>query len=207
MTETAKVIRVLTDAEVDLGCRLLEGDEEVLRDILKEYAPVVGRVIQGRFPSFREQDVQDILSIALDRLWQTRTSYDDRKSSLKSWFCLIAASVAKDVLKSGWYRARSLEVSTGQEVFEQCLAVGDTSDASPPTPQRAKLACDLKEILDRLPDYHYRIMLAWAEAGDGVWTTDLAQERDVPAATIRVTRLRVLEKIKTELRRRGHSIP
>ncbi len=207
MAEMRKVANVPTDVEIELGCRLLDGDQTVLTDILIKYGPAIACVIHPRFPSFREQDVEDVLAIALDRLWKRRATYDDRRSPLRRWFCLIATSVAKDVLKAGWHKARKLEVSTDTEVIEQYLAVGDRPDATSPTLEQAKRERDLSEILRKLPDEQRRIILAWAECDEGAWTTDLAQELEKPAATVRAIRLRVLESVKNELRKRGHSVP
>jgi DNA-directed RNA polymerase specialized sigma24 family protein len=67
---------------------------------------------------------------------------------------------------------------------------------------------DLREILADLPEVQRRIILADALARDRVAASEyLAAELEIPAASVPVYRKRALDRIRKELRRRGHEIP
>lgn len=93
--------------------RLVAGDEAALEEILRAHGPVI-RVVLGRKYQgvLQAADVEDVLSVALYRVWKNRTRYDDAKGALRTWFFRIADNAARDVLKHGWFKARRMEVGT-----------------------------------------------------------------------------------------------
>ena len=199
----------------DLGERLLAADEETLAEILRLYGPSVGAVLCARFHGvLNASDIDDVLSIALFRLWQARENYDARKSSLRVWFLRIAENAARDVLKFGWYKARRREVSTdpprlAEHADARKNGRADHSSESLKTnlldhPSHS----DLREILADLPETQRRILLADALSRDRVASSEfLAAELDIPATSVPVYRKRAIEKVRKALRRRGHDVP
>ena len=195
----------------DLGERLRAADEQTLAEILRLYGPLVKAILHSRFQgTFNASDVDDVLSIALFRLWQAREQYDGMKSSLRVWFLRIAENAARDVLKLGWHKAKRKEVSTepprlAEHPDPRKNGRGETPDSNLLThPEHG----DLREILADLPEQQRRILLADALARDRVASSEyLALELNLPAASIPVYRKRALEKIRKELRRRGHDVP
>jgi RNA polymerase sigma factor (sigma-70 family) len=154
-------------------------------------------------------------------MWQYRARYDSSRASLRVWFYRIAENVARDVLRHGWQKARQLEV-----VFEplalamvidhrtlETESVEDPPDEDSPSDKVATdnnteitrpISGDLVEILKLLPEAQRRILLADAESTDGkVASQALASELGIPASTIRVYRRRALEKVRSEMDRRG----
>ena len=151
-----------------------------------------------RLGLLRYEDIEDVVSIALWRLWDARTSYDDTKQSLRVWFYSIAENVAKDVLKHGWHKARRIERNPGQEWLEQ------TQDHTRPVPaspkgkksgKEKKKATDLDDVLSQLPEAQHKIVMADSASRDGNASNEfLADELGIPAAHVRVYRgLRVRE--------------
>lgn len=199
----------------DLGERLRAADEQTLSEILRLYGPLSRAILRSRFRGvLNASDIDDVLSIALFRLWQARETYDSMKSSLRVWFLRIAENAARDVLKFGWYQARRKEVSTDPPRLAEYRdhRPDDRSDhfvVSAPTnlldqPQHS----DLREILADLPETQRRIILADALARDRVAASAyLAEDLGIPAASVPVYRKRALEKIRKELRHRGHEVP
>src|SRR4051794_27404104 len=106
-----------------LGIALLEDDESALEDILRLYGPDVTKVLHAKYTLRRGvltlEDIEDVVIIALHRLWEARASYDDRKQTLRAWFFCIADNAAKDVKKLGWDKARKLEWRPGKDWLEQ----------------------------------------------------------------------------------------
>jgi RNA polymerase sigma factor (sigma-70 family) len=155
-------------------------------------------------------DIDDVLSMALFRLWQAREHYDERKSSLRVWFLRIAENAALDVLKFGWHKARRKELSLEPPRLADYADPRKNGHAEAPEtgmlehPEHS----DLREILADLPDRQRRIILADALSRDRVASSEyLAAELDIPASSVPVYRKRAIEKIRKELRRRGHDVP
>jgi DNA-directed RNA polymerase specialized sigma24 family protein len=122
----------------------------------------------------------------------------------------IAENAARDVLKFGWHKARRKEVST--EPFRLAEHADPRKNGRTQTPDSRMLEhprhSDLREILADLPEVQRRIILADALARDRVAASEyLAAELEIPAASVPVYRKRAMDKIRKELRRRGHEIP
>jgi RNA polymerase sigma factor (sigma-70 family) len=195
----------------DLGERLRAADEQTLAEILRLYGPFVIAVLRTRFHGVLcASDIDDILSIALFRLWQARENYDGMRSSLRVWFLRIAENAARDVLKFGWHKARRKEVSTepprlAEYADPQRNGRAETRDNG--LLERPEQS-DLREILADLPEAQRKIILADAQSRDRVASSEyLAAELEIPAASVPVYRKRALDKIRKELRRRGYDIP
>ncbi len=202
--------------QADLGQRLLENDEQVLDEILRTFGPMIFRILSQRYCGvLRETDVEDAMSIGLFRLWKNRTRFDASRASLKVWFFRITENAAKDALKHGWQKARMMEVggtagllgiadgSDNGHAERGDRIVTDTTRASPTNVQ-----LDLREVVADLSEKQRYIVMADAAAKDGVASSQLlGDELGVPASTVRVYRKRAMDRIKTELARRGHDVP
>jgi RNA polymerase sigma factor (sigma-70 family) len=210
-------------SQSDIGQRLISGDEDALEAVLRAHGPPVKALLRRKFfGPLTESDFEDVLAVALFRMWQYRARYDSKRASLQVWFYRIAENVARDVLRHGWQKARQLEVA-----FEPLAlsAVVDhrTTNSSADTstfPNRPTnetdskdddkrfdnrpIGKDLLEVLKLLPETQRKILLADAESTDGkVASQALASELGIPASTIRVYRRRALEKVRSEMDRRG----
>jgi len=205
-----------TTEQADLGQRLLDDDEQVLDDVLRAFGPMVLLVLTRRYENvLKEQDIEDVVSIGLFRLWKSRERFDYRKASLKVWFFRIVENAARDVLKHGWHKARQLEVGADTEL----LGIADVGrnghiddqgelltagNCAPPT----NVQSDLREIVADLPDRQRFIVMADAAARDGVAASQrLGEELGIPASSVRVYRKRAMDRIKSELTNRGHDVP
>lgn len=203
------------DQNTRLALSLLEGDEDALAEILRCYAPAIIEALQARFVKrmhlLRYEDIEDVVSIALRRLWDARADYDDRKQSIRVWFYCIAENVAKDVLKHGWYKARRLERNPGQEWLVEkqdrpCSAQVPAEDGGKKKVSRE--AADLEAILNKLSDEQRRIVMADAATRDGTASNEfLSDELGIPAAHVRVYRGRAYATLRREMKRLGHDIP
>lgn len=210
-------------SQPDIGQRLISGDETALEAALRAHGPPVKALLRRKFfGPLTESDFEDVLAVALYRMWQYRTRYDSSRASLRVWFYRIAENVARDVLRHGWQKARQLEVAFEPLALSAVVDHRTTShfadtNASPNQPTseiesedhdenlgNRPIGEDLLEVLKLLPEAQRRILLADAESTDGkVASQDLASELGIPASTIRVYRRRALEKVRSEMDRRG----
>ncbi|MDG1897313.1 MAG: sigma-70 family RNA polymerase sigma factor [Fuerstiella sp.] len=209
-----------TTEQADLAQRLLEDDEQALEDVPRLFGPPVLIVLARRYQSvLRETDIEDVISIGLYRLWTNRARFGRRKASLKVWFFRIVENAALDVLRHGWHKARLLEVdsdsallgatdasSNGHGKDDGKQSGAELSASSTPAPTNLQL--DLREIVSELPDRQRHIVMADAAAREGVASSNLlGDELGVPGSTVRVYRKRAMDKIRSELTRRGHDVP
>ena len=207
-------------SQLDLGQRLISGDESALEVALRTHGPPVKALLRRKFfGPLTDTDFEDVLAVALFRMWQYRARYDSSRASLRVWFYRIAENVTRDVLKHGWQKARQLEVAFEPLALSAVIdhRTSDTDEESAEKSSQPESSArnsnreaphpfgdDLLEILKLLPDAQRRILLADAESTDGkVASQALASELGIPAATIRVYRRRALEKVRSEMDRRG----
>lgn len=185
----------------ELADRLQESDPSALEDVLRHLGTAVLILLRRRFQEvLREEDLEDVLSIGLFRLWTSRDRFDPDKASLRVWFYRICENAARDVLKYGWQKARTLEIQSQVLVIDHCRP-----SESECVVTRTALQHDLREILAELPETQRTILLADAEARDTVaCSLRLGQDLGLPASTIRVYRKRALDHVRREMASRGH---
>jgi RNA polymerase sigma-70 factor (ECF subfamily) len=189
-----------------LAARLRQGDENALEGLLRAHGPPVHRVLCRKYAlALREADIDDVLAIALYRVWQARRRYDAAKGSLRVWFFRIAENAARDVLRHGWHKARRLEV-TEQRISLASLAEPQTNGkpAANSSPRSNELKAALREVVAALPEAQRKIIAADALCREGVASSQyLAEELQLSETSIRVYRKRALDAIRAELVHRG----
>jgi RNA polymerase sigma-70 factor (ECF subfamily) len=177
----------------ELTRRLLGGDSQVLGDVLRLLGPRIERTIRSRLGNaLADADYDDILSIALFRLWQRRPRFDPSQARLDRWFYVLARNAALDLLR---HRKRRQEES-----------LGDNADAIPARDltttgtRHEQLRVDLSRALEQVSDTDKRILFS------GLPEAELSRELGLRPGTIRVRRLRTKLKLKVSLRKMGHVI-
>lgn len=196
--------RQTTSDEAQLAHRLRRGDQTALADVLRLWGGTVKGVLLRKYRgAVCESDLEDVLSMALYRLWQARKRFDSDKGSLRTWFFRIAENGLRDVLRFGWHKARKLE--TAVPVDQLAGRQPDASDGEAAAIDD-DLRLALREALENLSEPQRRIVVADAFSGNGsIASADLAAELGLSAATIRVYRKRALETLRNELTKRGFS--
>lgn len=176
-----------------LAVRLAGGEADALAGVLRLVGHKIAAGLMRRHPLLSPEDIEDILSIASQRLWESRTQYDPARGSLAAWFFIIADNAAKDFAKK---EARRLEKPAELAYFpmpKSATAEEPESDAQQ----------GLHDILVALPALDHRIIWAYAEAGgDGPWATDLSRELGIRPGTLRVRCRRIKERIKKAMHAR-----
>lgn len=194
----------------DLEEKLRAGDEAVLEAILRTHGPPILALLKQRFVGrLTTTDFEDVLAVALFRIWQNRIRFDPMLASLRVWFFRIAENTARDVLKHGWHKARQLERTVEPMFLEtaidhRSMPESTSFDSGIKGSLPLRVSTDqLRELLAMLPDSQRHIILADANSPGGtVASRDLAQELGIPQATVRVYRRRALERLRHEIERR-----
>jgi RNA polymerase sigma factor (sigma-70 family) len=169
--------------------KLARGEADALAPILRSVGPKIAAGLMRRHPHLSPEDIEDILSVASQRLWESRTQYDATRGSLAAWFFIIADNAAKDLVKK---EARRLERPADLEQFAMPASAAAEEPASD---SEAQLG--LHAILSALPAVDHCIIRAFAEAGGtGPWAADLSRELGIRPGTLRVRCRRIKERIK-----------
>ena len=196
--------------DAEIAQRLLDNDQSCLSDILRSFGAGILGLLRRRFrDALREEDLEDVLSIGLFRLWNNRDRYDRERASLRVWWFRICENAARDVLRMGWQKTRARELNSEAALLglsEQAVSKPDGSDEY--LFQRSAPAAvnhDLKDVLSELPDVQRAILLADAATRDGVACSQrLSDELGLPASTVRVYRKRAMDRVRREMVARGH---
>jgi len=91
------------------------GDRTAYRDLLREVAPLVRRVVRGRFPFLSAHDSEDLVQDVLLSLHQVRATYDSTRPFLP-WLMAIARNRSADAARR--YARRSANEVTVEEYPE-----------------------------------------------------------------------------------------
>ena len=196
--------------DAEIAQRLLDHDQSCLSDILRSFGAGILGLLRRRFrDALREEDLEDVLSIGLFRLWNNRQRYQRDRASLRVWLFRICENAARDVLRMGWQKTRARELNSEAALLglsEQAVSKPDGSDEY--LFQRSAPAAvnhDLKDVLSELPDVQRAILLADAATRDGVACSQrLSDELGLPASTVRVYRKRAMDRVRREMVARGH---
>jgi RNA polymerase sigma factor (sigma-70 family) len=203
-----------------IALKVFYNDETALSDILNHYAPSIMGVLINKYKGqFNEQDIEDIVSIAIEKFWDNRKSYDDKKGTIKAFLYVIAHNTAKDILKLGWHQAKEKEVVIEKKDLEQSFKeyleqsfiderhlnqIDSGNDNNELSDQMIKA---IHQVLDELPDIQKKILLSDAMAGDEVSSPELGKRLGgIPANTIRVYRNRAKNAFRQGMIKYGFNI-
>lgn len=192
----------------------MDDDESALTEILTLFGSSVIGLLVAKYSSFNREDAEDVLSIAISKLWERRHQYDEADGKLRSYLFKIADNAAKDVFKSGWSKAKLLPVDFGDDNRVDLVA-----EEIPPTDEtkrqrkdrekrRAKELADLNAVIDGLPDKERRVILSDAQAKDRVSdSAKLADELGIAIGSVRGYRSRALKTIRAKMMELGYKLP
>ena len=195
--------------QLELSQRLLNSEEQVLEEILRILGPPISIVLSRRYHELlSEADIEDALSMGLYRLWNSRQTYDPDRASLKLWFFRIVENAIRDVLRLGWHRARSMEIGWESTALAQAARAPRNGESNLPAKAPSAKQLQLREIVESLPETQRTIILADSASPEGTASSQrLAEELSVSASSVRVYRKRAMDRIRSEMRQRGHEVP
>ena len=158
-------------------------DEHDLEELLIEHGPVVTSALERRYLGLLgRQDLEDVLTIALGRIWKAREQIGGVRS-MRAWFLRIADNAAKDTLRLGWQKARRLEVELQ---FENGDAPASPTPVSSAPSQKA---AEVRAIVEALPQIQRKIVWSDALCPHGPVPADqLGRELGISPGNVRVYR-------------------
>jgi len=181
------------DEFADAHARLIRGDDELFKELLLFLGQRAAEV-RKRY-SLGVHDMDDIVAIAVSRIWLSRRTFDPAKGTLAQWAYVILRRAALDYLRKRRRR----------------VPLGDLASAPAPHLESARedarasaAVLAIRQIMQRLSQMDRAILNAYAANKGGSWATDLARELHASPGALRVRRYRLTQRIKAEMLRRGH---
>jgi DNA-directed RNA polymerase specialized sigma24 family protein len=177
------------DPAAGLGCRLVRGNSDVLADLIPFLAGRTTRLrLAGRF-GLDLSELDDIVAVALYKVWSNRALYDPDRGAFGTWCDVILKRSTIDFVRK---RARQLP---GRSAPLPAFTAAPPS--APPTDR--PVGDPLRSLLDALTPTDRRILEAAGDDPDGNWAARLAPELGRTAVAVRVRRLRIVQRIRAEL--------
>lgn len=184
----------------ELIARLKAGDSSALEQVLHGFGPEVLNRLQGGWKGrVCDADLEDALSRAVLRLWQSRREYDPQKSSLSNWLYLLARNALIDLFR---VRQRDRLLFMDEVVLSALQQdVRYSSEVRSETEEsRSAVARQLETILAAMSPRDRDIVLTWGrDRESGEWATSLAQRYEMTNNAVRVRLIRLRERIRSEL--------
>lgn len=181
---------------------LLNGNPDALKLLLKKFGPHVRLLLIRKCKGvLRPGEIEDVLMIAVEKIWSARTDFDPKKGSVVAWYRQIALNAAADLTRCNWCRQRQREREWEASDLDLLPAARpQTSPAATEESGQLTWLRKLQAALRRLPALYRRILMADACSSTGkLGSGELAERNGVAPSTIRSSRHRALVRLRNEL--------
>lgn len=192
----------------------MDDDESALADILAQYGASIIGFLVAKYDDFDHAEAEDVLSIAIRKLWKRRHQYKEEDGKLRPYLFKIADNTAKDIFKTGWKQAQQLPADFGEDnnldLFAEKLPRADETkrQRKDREKKRAREITDLKAIIDQLPKKEQRIVWSDAHAKDRVSdSAKLADELGIAVGSVRGYRSRAWKTVRIKMKELGYELP
>lgn len=181
-----------------LAVELARDNPDALGDMLTELGPGLTSMLRRRYADIlSEEDLEDVLSQTLLRVWLHRKDYRPDRASFPVWCFVIAKNAALDLI-----REKARRNSVLPQLWTELHATSNEtlSRVMPPHPALA----DVQRLLKTFSPLDRRLLLASVDR-EGAWAAELASEFGVSANALRQRRFRAMARLRRALAQLGHS--
>lgn len=175
--------------------------------IAKYAGPIVVRMLSPRWNHVVRNcglELENVFADALARLWQYRKGYDPSHASITAYLYAIARHIIVDRLVES---RKASEAALASQSSENSIDFDNREAEASTSAGESPVLSDLEKILAKWPALDRELILAWASEDDPQWATSFAKTNKWSANRVRVRRLRLLRKLRSELANYGHSLP
>jgi RNA polymerase sigma factor (sigma-70 family) len=178
----------LTDREI--AKRLRSEDPHVLVDILRHYSGALHRRLRFRYPTV---DVDDVVAVAIWKVWEQRHRYDPERGSFQPWFFRICQNAAIDMLRNQGLDALAYRDQKAPAPHELKAYLREhDSDVNPTITATLQ---HLQSELEGMSERDRQIVLN-DPASDGL----LAEKLGMTPGHVKVRRTRLVQRLRKDLR-------
>lgn len=183
----------------DLALRILCGDREALREVLKRHLePVRDLLVETYHTTVQRADIDEAIWRAVDKMWNTAGSYDKSRGTLRAWFYTMAQSAVIDVFRrERRHRRKYPLLDEWDDVVEPC----DPDPDEPLSKEEQQEIKDLNYLVEhKLKGLQQAIIKADLAVGGTADAGALAEMFNTTKDSIYVSRHKARENIRTEMR-------
>lgn len=190
-----------------LVIRMMDGDEEALREFLRDNLQPVRDVLRSTYGStVQSNEIDEAINLAALKLWESASDYDTSKGTLRAWF--YAQSAVIDILRrEKRYRTRNRPYGPEHEGRDN---PPHSADDEPLTKDEQRRARDLDYVIEKkLVGLQQAIIKADLAAGGLADAGRLAEIYETTKESIYVSRHKAHKKIESEMlmrEKRGESL-
>ena len=179
-----------------IAVELARDNQDALAAVLRELGPaLVGKLKQKFTTLLSEEDLEDVLSQMLLRIWIHRKRYMPAKAPFFVWCFFIARNIAFDVIRDKARRKVALPL-LWSELREPAAA-----PQQPPDPALA----DLERVLTTFAPFDRRLLLASVDRA-GSWAAELARDVGMSANALRQRRFRAMHRLRRAMAQLGYPL-
>jgi RNA polymerase sigma factor (sigma-70 family) len=191
--------------DVELALRMMDGDEGALSQVIRHYGPKVMGGLRAKFGGTVEEDIlEDAMHRAAFTVWRKADKYDDSKASLGGFFYACAWREVINILREGENATLVSLDALKEDLPDRQATMADTEQIEELSSDKQKRNEDLLEIIEGLPGNQRAIMKADLAAGCNADNAYLAKALGSSKNSVYVSRNKAYEKIRQEMRKRGH---
>lgn len=181
----------------DLAIRMMDGDKEALREVLRRHLEPIKEVLEGKYgTTVQPDDIDGAVNGAIMKLWRKAGEYDEKRGSLGAWLYTMAESAVIDV-----YR-REKKHRKKHPVLPDEYDAAEVCEEEPPelTKAQKQELKDLDHIIETtLPPLQKAIIKADLIVGDTADAGSLAELHNTSKNSIYVSRNKAHETIRREM--------
>lgn len=171
-------------------------DAEGLRRLLRDHGGVVLTRLRSMFRrTLADNDLEQILSDAIERVWATSRSHDPQQGTLRAWLLVIVRNRAIDYLRQ--HRRHN----HAQIDFAEVVSWLETS---PSQQERLRRIADFQGCLRLLPGLQRLVLQADLDADGTASAQVLADRFHIKVAAVYRARTRGRAEVRRMMQRLGH---
>jgi RNA polymerase sigma factor (sigma-70 family) len=180
----------------ELAIRMMCGDKEALREVLKRHLEAVRSLLAGTYgTTVHAGDLDEAVNRAIFKMWRKAGSYDKSKGDLGAWLYTMAQSAVLDIFRrEKRHRRKHPLLAYEFDTAEDC---DDPEPDEPVTKEEKKELKDLDHVIEhKLKGHQQAIIKADLANGGPSDAGSLAEMLNTTKESIYVSRHKALENIR-----------
>lgn len=177
--------------------QLVQGNQEGLQDLISDHGLYVRAYVKRKLGQLLDHwQVEETMSLASLRAWQSASRFDPTRGRLRTWFAVIARNCGLSLIAQ--HQGQPFVSIDG--VDPSILGVA----SSKPEGKRMQLVVDVHRAIGLLPQLQRSVLLADLNAGTTLPAPLLAERFRTTAQSVHVARYRGRRDLRVHLERLGY---
>lgn len=177
--------------------QLVQGQQEGLQNLISDHGPYVRAYVKRKLGKLLDHwQVEETMSLASLRAWQSASRFDPTRGRLRTWFAVIARNCGLSLIAQ--HQGQPFVSIDGVDPSILGVASGK------PEGKRMQLVVDVHRAIGLLPQLQRSVLLADLNAGTTLPAPLLAERFRTTAQSVYVARHRGRRDLRVQLERLGY---